>query len=403
MNKKKFKVLLACYGGGHVQSLIPVASALATDSRFELTVIGFTTARAAFERAGITVSGYTVLEKYIDESICEGVNEYIEKVSHPDITLDETIAYFRVGIHDLILEYGRNNALKMIGESGRSEFMPVSTFTSYLKELNPDLVVTSTSPRSELALQRAAKSMGITGLAISDLFLQHEAKYLCDDSYAPHITVIAEYVEKFLRSSGCCKSSIHVTGNPAFDSIFTKESKENGYKLRNKINLNSSDKLITWIGTPAIVSLVGKKFIENKKIIDYLESFCERNVGYRFAFRPHPNLPVDLPDDLKHGVLLGKNFTIESVLWASDMVVLETSTVGMQAALIGKPVVTIAADDYPPYAQLNLATDISSLSYLDVALNEMVLPDLNKLGPAGLGDACQRVIETIENILLEDN
>lgn len=390
---------MACYGGGHVQSLIPVAQALSGESEVDLTVIGFTTARAAFERAGITAHGYNELEAYLDKPCPELLAPLISEVGHPDITPAETHAYFHVGLHDLIEEHGREQAISLVREYGRSRFLPIHTFTRYLKERPPHLVITSTSPRSELALQRAARNLGIPGLAVSDLFLQHEAGYLCDGQYAKHITVIADYVAQLLIKERCSESQLYITGNPAFDGLFRKEAQEAGALLRTRCNIKSNERLITWIGTPADISLRGKPFVSNSAVIDHLESYCMANPGNRFAFRPHPNRPVTLPDGVTSGTLLDGRYSIEDVLWASDVVLLETSTVGLQAALIGKPVITIAAENYPPYAALGLATDIPNLAGIDAVLSNTISPELGKLGPEGLGDAKQRVSEVVRAIL----
>lgn len=399
MSSYSRRVLIACYGGGHVHSLIPVAQALQRDPHVELTVLGFTTARAAFERRGVPAHGYQVLEKYLERPCDELIEAYIGGAKHPDITAEETRAYFHVGLHDLICSHGKRQALRMLEQQGRVAFLPEATFARYLDALQPDLVITSTSPRSELALQRAACRLAIPGLAVSDLFLQHEAAYLCGAGYARHITVIADYVAEFLRSAGCARSTLHVTGNPAFDCMFGEVAREAGGDIREAFGIGADQRLLTWVGTPSDVSIRGKPFIRSECIIEHLESFCAAHPGHRFAYRPHPNRPVELPPGCTHGVLLGPEYPVEGVLWASDAVLLETSTVGLQAALIGRPVITIAADGYPPYAALELATDVPDLLALDQAILDMAPPRLDLLGPVGLGDATERVLQVIAELL----
>lgn len=390
-------ILFACYGGGHVQSLIPIIHELRTDESINLIVVGFTTALATFERSGIDARGYSVLEKYIEQPCPDIVNQFIGEVGHPDVKAEDTYAYFHIGIHDLVSDVGCISAIKMLKQQGRAAFMPIKTFTHYLQDIKPDLVVTSTSPRSELALQRAARKLNIPGLAVSDLFLQHEAAYLCDGTYAENITVISKYVADYLRKSLCDRISLHVTGNPAFDAMFAKCEKVTGGRIRKKYAVKPTDRLITWIGTPSDVSLTGKKFVKNRVIIKYLEDFCIKNAGYLFAFRPHPNRPIELPHTVEKGFLLGSQYSIESVLWASDIVVLETSTVGLQAALINKVVITIAAEDYPPYKQLGLSTDVSDVDGLGRAFLNMKQPNLDYF-EANNGKATQSVLKVINQI-----
>lgn len=396
------RVLIACYGGGHVQSLLPIAHALSCDPTIELIVLGFTTARSAFKRAGIKALGYDELECYLEKPCPELVGPFLNDVGHPDISPAETHAYFHVGLHDLIIDYGHERAIEMVREKGRVAFMPIHTFSKYLSAASPDLVITSTSPRSELALQRASRILGIPGLAISDLFLQHEKSYLCDGRYAKDITVIADYISQQLINANCNNTHIHVTGNPAFDSLFSEESRNAGTALRSTFNIGNDERLITWFGTAAEVSLRGKTFLSNRDVIDVLEKYCAAHPGSRYAFRPHPNCKESLPENASFGYLLDGEYPVDAVIWASDVVLLEASTVGLQAALIGKPVITIAAENYPPYAELGLAVDIPDLNSLNAALDNMSSPDLSRLAPVGLGDACQRVLQVI-NQLLEKN
>lgn len=399
MSRNARRVLMACYGGGHVHSLIPVARELARDEGISLTVLGFTTARAAFVRAGVPARGYGVIEDYLVQPCPELVPLFIDNASHPDVSAAETFAYFHVGLHDLIQSHGQVEALRLVTERGRVAFQPEATLGRYLEATRPDLVITSTSPRSELAMQRAARSLGIPGLAISDLFLQHESAYLCAEGYAPHITVIAEHVAGFLHQAGCTRSEIHVTGNPAFDSLFTPEARAAGRAIRQRFHLDGQTRLLTWIGTPGEISLRGKAFVDSQAIIAWLEDFCRRHPGHRFAFRPHPNRPLRLPEGIRHGLLLDGEFPIESVIWASDALLLETSTVGLQAALIDRPVITVGADNYPPYEALGLATGVNGLDTLEHALLPPKKPRLDLLGPAGMGDATARVVRLIHRLL----
>ncbi len=399
---RPYRILIACYGGGHVQSLIPLARALQAAADVELTVIGFTTARAAFQRAGVEAVGYTVLEPYLLHPCLDLLAPFLPDSGHPDVSEEETRAYFHVGMHDLIEQLGEAEALRRITEQGRVAFQPEATLRRYLEQTAPDLVVTSTSPRSELALQRAARELGITGLAVSDLFLQHEASYLCAPGYAEHISVIAQYVADHLRQAGCDCTQLHVTGNPAFDGLFTEQMRAAGAAIRSELGLAEGERLVTWIGTPQDVSLRGKRFVQNAAVIARLEAFCAANPGHRYAIRPHPNRPFELPDSLCYAHLLGSAYPIEAVLWASDTVLLETSTVGLQAALIGRDVITVAAEDYPPYASLGLATDVPDLEALDAAILARRPPSLQALGPVGLGDAGERVLALIDRLLGRD-
>ena len=76
---------------------------------------------------------------------------------------------------------------------------------------------------------------------------------------------------------------------------------------------------------------------------------------------------------------------------------------GVQAALLGKPVITINNGDYPPYARLRLATDVASLDQAAEALSRASTPDLTLLGYSKLGHATEAVATLIAQLTCEEN
>ncbi len=399
MTGKVKRVLIACYGGGHVQSLIPVVHALQEIPEIELVVLGFTTARMAFERVGIDALGYDSLLEESDEEWVDLVKPYLPEETHPDISQLETLAYYAIGLRDLVLSYGRESALKLFSENGRRAFFPKNTFTLFLKKIAPDLVVTSTSPRSELALQHAAADLKIDALAISDLFLQHESEYICASSYARNVTVMADYVAESLKAKGYT-GNLYVTGNPAFDDLSLINVKDGG-NLRRRLGIAEQERLILWVCPSAPTSIIGKDFVQPAVMLAHLEAFCEKQTNTRYLVRQHPSKPVlDRPlSSTSHGLLCPPLVAIEDCLSAADIVLLETSTVGLQAALLGLPVVTIGAGDYPPYAQLGLSVDVPNLGSVEEALLRAKKPRLDLLSYPALDCSGARVVEVICGLL----
>jgi len=396
MHTAKKNIVFGCYGGGHVQSLIPVIKLLQKKTDLSIIVIGFTTARKAFERAGIEAYGYDYLLNNDDGEWLNLAKKYLPETTHPDVSENETLAYYSIGLKDLSLKYGRDEAIKMFKAEGRKVFFPVQTFIQFLKRNSPDIVVTSTSPRSELALQYAARALNINSLAVSDLFLQKESEYICNGNYSENITVMAEYVAQFLRVKGY-KGKIYVTGNPAFDILNT--SNLHRPLLREQLEIPENKKVILWVCPSASVSMIGKPFVKPEIIISFLENFCSKYHEYSYIVRQHPNHSIIDAKQVKSGVLCPSSISIEDCISAVDLVLLETSTVGLQAALTGLPVVTINAGNYPPYAELGISVDVSGMSELTDALLEARKPRLDKLSYPELGTAAEQVKNVILDII----
>ena len=396
------RILFATYGGGHVQSLIPVIQLLKAERKATIDVLGFTTALAAFKRAGISANGYRYLLTDDDGPWLELARKHKQPDNHLDIEEADSLAYHALGLRDLVGKLGHDLAIKEYHRCGRKAFLPVETFRRYLRSSCPDLVVTSTSPRSELALQYAANDLGIKGLAISDLFLQNESDYLRHSRYAKRITVIARYVEEFLVSCGVERSRVVVTGNPAFDSLNDPFHSISASELRRNFEGKNEPRILLWVCPSATVSMIGKPFIEPDRMLDFLEAYCS-STGDIYLVKEHPNFPVVGNRSLEHGEICSQNIPIETYLNLSDLVLQETSTVGIQAALLGKPVITINNGDYPPYARLRLAVDVASLDQAGEALSRALLPDLTLLGYSKLGHATQAVTTLIEQLTCEGN
>ncbi|GFE51049.1 hypothetical protein So717_28020 [Roseobacter cerasinus] len=389
---------MACYGGGHVQSLIPIAQALLERQDIELEVIGFTTARAAFERAGVPAAGYCCLLDETDQKWIDLARQYAPSAAHPDITDDENLAYHAIGLRDLAEDSGQTVALEQFEQLGRKCFMPQHSFERFLKRTCPNLVIASSSPRSELAMIKAAKRLKIESLAISDLFLQAEAEYICAPDYAENVSVLSGYVRDFLISKGC-QSRIWVTGNPAFDSLAKARSEKLRRKRRSELGLQDTDSLVLWVCQSSAVSILGKPFANPVHILEMLQNLARQAPGTHILIRQHPNKKILDESQIGRALQPPSRWTIEDCLAACDCVLQETSTVGLQAALLGRPVVTINADGYPPYADLGLATDVPTIDAALDVLQHPTKPDLSRLGAPDIGRATDHVLKTIDGIL----
>lgn len=390
----KLRIVLCCYGGGHVQSLVPVYKELIARNCCDILVVGFSTARQEFEKHDIPCVGYDVFEPYIQYEKYDFSAFNIPHSAHPSITDNENSAYYHVGIQDLIRKYGADEALAKFIADGRICFEPDLTMEEFLLAEKPDIVVSTTSPRSELAIHKAAKRLGIKSVAVSDLFLIQESKYICASDYASDVTVISDYVKDYLLGFPNIDAKVHVTGNPAFDQLFSKEFEQNGAELRQRLGIPAESKLITWIGSPGGVSLRGLHFADVNEVAKKLSAICEDTELY-FGIRPHPNSNYHSLKLGPKGHLLDNRYPIESVVWASDVVVFETSTVGLQAALIGKFTVAIGEEDYPPYQKLGLSVRVSCIDELTQAIHKLVLPSLSGFLPESLGVSAKLVSDVI--------
>ncbi|AZG07267.1 hypothetical protein EGT29_04940 [Pigmentiphaga sp. H8] len=362
--KKPFKPLLASYGGGHAQIIAALTHALIARGA-EPYLVGFTTARDFFTKSGLNPNSILCMENP-DTEVYSGIIPYLSSFlkdqQHPNILPRETEAYFKIGFFDLIREHGFPEARKLLDSHGRKAFKPVRAMEEFLTRTAPDCVVTTTSPRFEHALLKAARKLGIPSIAVSDLFLLNEREWILEGGYAEHLTVLNRQVADDLYNAGLRGTEIHITGNPAFDSLSPlPEDQEKRAKLRTQLEIGKNSKLILW-PSPAVTStpLYSKQLLSPSQVSAAFEELCADQPSFSYMLRPHPNAPYGLPTGAEKG-FLDPGLSPRDALVISDIVCVELSTMGLQAALYGLPVICVGFAKEAIYPQYGLAKAASSI------------------------------------------
>jgi hypothetical protein len=88
-----------------------------------------------------------------------------------------------------------------------------------IERWRPACVLATNSPRAERAALLAARRQGVPSLCLLDLFGLWERDWLVRPDYADALCVLNPQVASSLVAAGRPAAHIHVTGNPAFDSI----------------------------------------------------------------------------------------------------------------------------------------------------------------------------------------
>lgn len=390
--------LMASYGGGHAQIIAALARGfIARGDRPE--VIGFTTAYAELRRQGITARPVSALLNPVEDAEWLALaGDLIGDTSHPDIPPEETRAYFAIGLRDLACETGLEAALAKVRAKGRAAFEPVQAMRRYLRRTRPDIVLTTTSPRFELALQKAARLEGIPSLAVGDLFLVKERSWILQPVYGEHLAVLSSEVADSLVDDGFSEDRIRVTGNPAFDRL-KPDTDDGECRAALRAELELKDKtVILFPAAGGSVSMIGRPFLDVAEVVAALEAFCDEAPAHSYLIRSHPNRPVTLPPGTRYGVL-DDGLSAEEAILISDVVCVESSTMGLQAALTGKPVICIGFADYVLYPGFGLGQAAATLDEaVDIlrAGRACVRSDF-EMPP--LGTATANILDYVDDIL----
>lgn len=336
-------VLFVCYGGGHAAMVAPVVQALAKEApEVRVNVMGLTTARGILTRAGIPFFGYSdILDPVADaEAYAQGARLAAgHHAPHTGIPEQETQAYLGQNYVELIEAEGNEAAAARFAAKGRAAFLPMTMMARVIDHVAPDLVVTTPSPRSELAARRVAAARGIPSLVIADII--GAPGFPPNEMIADHITVPAASAAKgYDRYEHVRAGRYHVTGNPAMDALALADRPDRA-AAGTALGLPGAGEAVL-LAEPAArlnaaASVVPLGEAERMTLLARLHR-AVRGAGAVTVIRPHPSLdpaPYASFADAAPDAILAADAPLMTVLSAVDLVVSNSSTLMMDALYAG--------------------------------------------------------------------
>ncbi|MEQ9265265.1 MAG: hypothetical protein RLN81_08600 [Balneolaceae bacterium] len=174
---RKKKLFFVAYGGGHMRLLHQVTKQLQNDVNFEIKILGLTSGykdiKEEYKKEIVRkISDYDFLFSDEKDLIDKYGKMFLEENHNPDSGMEESDSLFYLGmsITDLVQELGEKEALDLYDKKKRHAFKPTNSMKKILEYEKPDLLITTTSPKCELASLLAAKQLGIQSIQIIDLF-----------------------------------------------------------------------------------------------------------------------------------------------------------------------------------------------------------------------------------------
>lgn len=378
--------------------VLPVMKALREQQPgIVLELIALTTAHAAATAAGEKPWGYAGLKHLADPAFAdEWGSRLAPKQRHPTVTDEETLAYVGVNFWDLVLQHGLDKAQAMHAQKERFAYYPLHFFRRVLAHFRPDVVVATVSPRSEEAALQAAIEMGIPTLSMTDFYLRAFDPYCKRAHYADRITVVNEMVRQTLQDCGVPARKLRVTGNPAFDSLADPARQAQAQALRERLGWKGKS-VVLWAGhlddytsiTPDLASATAYPLQVEAELRRWVDADANRALIIRY----HPNEMHHFPPGPAHPrvFLSTRAQHVHEAILASDVVVVQMSTVGLEGAVAGKPVVAMVNSPHSLRVDFNYeklgvayaAPDIAGLpAVIERALREgTVAPDLARPQP----------------------
>jgi hypothetical protein len=369
------RVLFVCYGAGHVNMLVPLILKALSDPKLEVCVLGLTTAGAVLHRNGIPYIGFRALIEDGDEMALAYGEKLADSVpAGGNVPRGETVAYMGLSFYDLVSRHGIEEAQALYQSKGRQAFLPISILERLFDRIQPQLLVSTNSPRAERTAFMVARERKVPSVCIVGLFARHEVEWIGEPAFGSYVCVLSQSVKQFIHSAGRFDHEVVVTGNPALDRLARRSlaNEAENFRLQNGWE---GKKVILWASQPEPEKhpFTGANADPGlpRRVDQALLQVVECHPDWQLVIRYHPGETVDPADFPKHAYISTAQDDLAILLKSVDVVVTMTSTVGLEGVLLGKPLVTIDQSVFredAPYSEMGLAIGVDDLNNLESAL-----------------------------------
>lgn len=396
------KVLFVAYGGGHVQMVMPIALALQRSAWADPVVLGLTTAAQAVRAAGLQLLQFKDFLEPSDIQARRWGEELLAGMRSASIDRDESVAYLGLSFQDLVNQLGEKEAQRQYANKGRHCFLPVDVLKRILRQVKPDIVVSTSSPRAEHAAFLAAREYGIPTLCLIDSFVQDEALRLGARGYADAVCVFNESVKQVVTAAGADPAAVHCTGNPAFDVLQEPGPAVEGKELRERMQWGGKTVVLVPIQRFQAYHPVAGAWSDidlPKRLEDALAQWALRQSDVVLCVRPRPGEVEPRLETSERVVLTGSSWPLTPLLHAVDIVVTVNSTVGLEGHIAGARVIQILGtpfDSATPWLEFGIADRAVELNELIPALEEV--RRLRRHEGWRLGKATPQVVEILRTL-----
>ena len=403
--------LFVSYGGGHVKALLPVAQRVRDLGIAEPVYLALTTAAPIVRATGLRTLGFRDLVESGDRRALDKGAELVGQLAVQATDRDESVAYLGLSYVEMEDRLGAHAAARAYAQYDRQAFMPLGVLQRAIRSLRPTLVVATNSPRAEQAAIEAAGTLGVPSVCLVDLLGIWERERLARHDYATALCVLNAGVRDSIVAAGRPAADVHVTGNPAFDSLHDPAVRAEGARYRTEMGWNGLHVCMyasspepqgvagmAGTGDPAFPRRIERALVDavlaNPELAVWIRRHpSEARAGDALPAK-HPRIRESLPE-----------MPVQACIHASDEVIVTVSTVGVEANIAGKMVTQVRGsilDHLSPYLALGVAD--RELTLGEVAQAYAVPVTLARPAKAAAGPdfatqgATQRVVQVLQSI-----
>jgi hypothetical protein len=254
--------------------------------------------------------------------------------------LEESLLYLGLSMYELVNLHGELKAIELYMKKGRLAFLPEKISKKILEFENPELVFATNSPRMEKSFTLAAISLSIINFQINDLFAAEVLNIVSEN-----IIVMNNFVKNEIEKFKIC--NIYALGQPALEVSYNTIKAIDQKSLKNRLSIGINKTVVTFFTQQALLkdkngSIVG--IGSNTSMIDiyfYIFEKLTLHPNFEICVRTHPNQDADEYKKLfglsRH---LNQHLTSHESIQLSDIVIVQDSTIGLEALISNKLVFT---------------------------------------------------------------
>jgi hypothetical protein len=402
--------LFVSYGAGHIAKVAPVIRELRLRG-VACTLIALTTAFEAARDMGLNPLGYKDLTHLLGvewpAAQAHGHRLAIGN-SHPQVSAEETVAYMGINFWDQVTQLGLEAAQAAYDRRGRQGFMPVAFMQRAIAHFLPDVVVATSTPRTEEAAIRAAVLASIPSLTMVDLFAPPSDPFLSRPVHADRICVVTPEVRTRFLAAGLGAAQVVVTGSPDFDELLEPHHSRAARDFLDARGWQGLD-VVLWAGIlePPGTTYAGTQL--GQQVEAALIQWVLQNENAAAIFRYHPNQhqhfkDLERPKHPRIHLAQPLEEAIGTQLHVSNCVIHQVSTVGFQAAVLGKRVMHLSCSDWVAKADFDLSAlgpseAIPTPEALVAALGNAKSSKIRGISPVQKKSAASQVADEIARLI----
>lgn len=358
------KVYSVSYGGGHAAIVSEIVKNLSNEFSFE--ILALTVSFKTFDNYGIE---YKLISEYLNffdlkekNKILSIGRKFSEGFYNKDsgVTYFDTIAYFGIAINELLQQgNSEEEILESLKKYGREILCPIKFMEKILTIFNPNIVLLTSNVRYDKACGVAANNLNIPVIRIVDLPNKVSVPYNCC------LCVINEYTKNLYTEN----ERVVVTGNPALKVKLNDETEKEIIRKFGFLNYRST------------VIFADQPGMNDEVWIKELIKIAKRNTEILFILKLHPGQPLEkykhrFGSHTQSNFIINRESDINYLLKYANIVITFNSTVGLQAYLLGKSLITIREKNITykllDYNKLGISEEINEVNEMELKMFELL-------------------------------